>query len=87
MIKLRPHQRDALKDLKNGSVLMGGVGSGKTITSLAYYYTKVCGGNLTALGKPTSSLSSPLDIYVVTTARKRDSLDWENEAADRKSVV
>lgn len=81
MIKLRPHQRDALKDLKNGSVLMGGVGSGKTITSLAYYYTKVCGGNLTTLGKPTSSLSSPLDIYVVTTARKRDSLDWENEAA------
>lgn len=81
MLKLRPHQEDALAKLKNGNILKGGVGSGKTITSLAYFYTKVCGGSLDSDGKPNSKISSPLDIYVVTTARKRDSLDWEREAA------
>ena len=40
MIKLRPHQEEALPRLDTGSILMGGVGSGKTLTSLAYFYTE-----------------------------------------------
>lgn len=77
LIKLRPYQEDAIKRLRYGSILMGGVGSGKTLTSLAFYYTKVCGGSLTFDSPPPRSV----DIYVITTARKRDSLDWEREAA------
>lgn len=80
-IKLRPHQEDAVNKLKTGSILRGGVGSGKTLTSLAYFYTKVCGGRLTSEGIPETPPISPLDLYVVTTARKRDSLDWQLEAA------
>ena len=37
-VKLYDHQLDALKRLQNGYILNGGVGSGKSITSIAYYY-------------------------------------------------
>jgi len=55
---------------------MGEVGSGKTIASLGYFYIKECGGSLAADAVPPISK----DLYVITTARKRDSLDWEREA-------
>jgi len=75
-MELRPHQEIALQELRNGSVLAGGVGVGKTYTALAYYVQMVCGG---ALDRSHSMMHSK-DLIIITTAKKRDSLDWEKEA-------
>lgn len=77
VLELMPHQKKALEELSNGKVLAGGVGVGKTITALVYFYTKVMGGVVGDLG----SIKRPMDIYVFTTALKRDKLDWQEEAA------
>jgi hypothetical protein len=69
-------QEKALGELKNGSVLAGGVGSGKTFTSLCYYVLYVCGGLLDRSEPP----KHPKKLIVITTAKKRDILDWEEEA-------
>lgn len=79
--KLLEHQKEAISKLKNGSILLGGVGSGKTITSLAYFYSRELGGSLGSEYLELSNIKTPKDLYVITTARKRDSLDWEREAA------
>lgn len=78
MIKLSPDQQKAVSLLKNGSILCGGTGSGKSITALAYYYTKVCGYDMT---KPRPKIFEPMKLYIITTAKKRDSLEWEKELA------
>lgn len=75
MIELYPGQLDALNKLKTGSILVGGVGSGKSITSLAYFYNKVCKGDYTKLSTPLR----PTNLYIITTARKRDTLEWDEE--------
>ena len=64
--------------LHNGSILCGGVGSGKSRTALAYYY--ICqGGRLDT--KTCHKMKKPKDLYIITTARKRDTHEWEDELA------
>lgn len=75
-MELYPHQREALEKLKNGCVLNGGVGSGKTITALAYFVQEVCKGSLDR----SEAMLEPKELIVITTAKKRDDLDWESEA-------
>lgn len=74
-MELREHQKEAFQKLHNGAVLNGGVGSGKTITALAYYVQIVCGGHLDRSGP----MLMPRKLVVITTARKRDTLDWYKE--------
>lgn len=81
MIPLYEHQKKAIREMHNGCILCGGVGSGKSRTALAYYYTIECGGRLaTKPGDCDSPMKRPKDLYIITTARKRDSLDWQQEA-------
>lgn len=83
-ISLYDYQLDAINRMRNGCILCGGVGSGKSRTSLAYYY-KEQGG---VLEPPEQEITSgyipmcrPKDLYIITTARKRDTLEWEGELA------
>lgn len=62
---LMPHQRKVLDQLSNGKILYADVGTGKGVVAVAYYAEKDLCG----------------DLYVITTAKKRDSLDWEGDAA------
>lgn len=77
-VKLKDYQDDARNKLKNGSILCGGVGSGKSLTAIAYYFTNVCEGSI----KPDGGISpmrKPIDLYIITTAKKRDSLEWNQD--------
>lgn len=75
-ISLRDYQIDAVNNMRNGCILCGGVGSGKSRTSLAYYY-KEQGG---VLGTTEYvRMQKPKDLYIITTARKRDTKEWEGE--------
>lgn len=79
-ISLYPHQLDTLDKLKTGSILCGGVGSGKSRTSIAYFFMKDCGGKIKVNGKGDfAPMKKPKDLYIITTAKKRDSLEWEQE--------
>jgi hypothetical protein len=63
--------------MHNGCVLKGGVGTGKTPTSLGYYWTRILGAKL----NDWASVQTPVDLYIFTTARKRDTKDWQIWAA------
>ena len=76
-IKLYDHQKDEISKMFTGCILNGGVGSGKSRTALAYYFIQE-GGEL----DPYLSMRiPPRDLYIITTARKRDTCDWEKELA------
>lgn len=79
-MKLYEHQLEAVKNMKNGCILCGGVGSGKSLTSIAYYYLQnggdidfLNGGELIPMNDP------PMDLYIITTAHKRDTCEWDKE--------
>lgn len=101
-LELYSYQIDAIKRLKTGSILCGGVGSGKSRTALSYFFIKVCKGRvkLYSVDKDTGNKSviidefqiakEPRNLYIITTAKKRDSLEWEGEcipfAFDQSSI-
>ena len=68
IVTLFDHQKKALHKLHSGSILCGGVGSGKSITGIAYYMD-------------SEFSKKPVDLYIITTARKRDTLEWDHECA------
>lgn len=77
-IKLFAHQEEALGRMHNGCILNGGVGSGKSLTSIAYYYTEQGGEIIDGLLVPPCEGESK-DLYIITTAQKRDKKEWESE--------
>ena len=79
-MKLKDYQKKAIDDMKNGCILCGGVGSGKSITAIAYYFMKECGGYLGDDGT-YKKMKKPKDLYIITTARKRDTFEWEGDMA------
>lgn len=73
---LYDYQMDAVNRLRIGNVLCGGVGSGKSRTGL-YYYFKENGGSI--VGHDYTPMPNPADLYIITTAMKRNTLEWEEE--------
>lgn len=73
-IELDPHQLEALERIHNGCILHGGVGSGKSRTAIAYYY-QLHGGDV----RKCNAMTNPRDLYIITTAQKRDKHEWEGE--------
>lgn len=81
--QLDDYQIEAMNKLKTGSILKGGVGSGKSRTGLAYYFCVKCGGIIDGKDRGYDSdyipMTNPKDLYIFTTARKRDEREWEDE--------
>ena len=75
-INLYPYQCLAVEKMRNGCILNGGVGSGKSITALAYYYIQQ-GGVINT--NHYVNMVNPKDLYIITTARKRDTYEWDGE--------
>ena len=71
------YQLDAISKLKNGSILCGGVGSGKSRTGIGYYFLQ--NGGMIEPYEPMREV--PMDLYIITTAKKRDSLEWLGDLA------
>ena len=80
---LRDEQINAINQMRNGCILKGGVGSGKSRTSL-YYYFKEQGGTMFPEFVP---MKNPLDLYIITTAKKRDTMEFEEEMAPFRMSV
>lgn len=76
-LNLRNYQLDAIENLENGKILCGGVGSGKSRTSIGYYYKEQDGDLYSSEYVPMND--PPQDLYIITTARKRDTKEWEGE--------
>ena len=73
-------QLEAIDRLKNGSILVGKVGSGKSRTGLTYFFCKECGGKVCINQQGVySPMTNPKDLYIITTAKKRDDGEWDKE--------
>ena len=73
---LRDYQMDAVGRMFNGCILNGGVGSGKSRTGLYYFFKEQGGWFEDHVYTP---MKNPKDLYIITTAQKRDKLEWEGE--------
>ena len=82
-VELYPHQIEAAASLRSGKILQGGVGCGKSRTAIFYYFKYVCGGTLSVNGDgaKTKPMKSPIPLYIITTPKKRDKMEWEDDAA------
>lgn len=80
-IELRNHQLDAVQRMRNGCILCGGVGSGKSRAALSYYYLEQGGDPISLTGGEYMPMDDTRiqDLYIITTARKRDTLEWNGE--------
>lgn len=79
-LELYQHQIDVLDKLRSGTILCGGVGSGKSRTALAYYFLKVCQGQIKINGKGRyAPMKKPRNLFIITTAMKREKLGWQKE--------
>ena len=76
---LYDYQMDAVNRMRNGFILAGGVGSGKSRTGL-YYYFKENGGSF--VDQEYIPMKNPQDLYIITTAMKRDTHEWDSEIAN-----
>lgn len=73
---LYPFQMEAVKNAFNGCVFNGDVGSGKSRTGLFYYFQSQ-GGWIDENGY--IPMQNPRDLYIITTAMKRDKSEWTGE--------
>jgi len=80
-VNLYDYQKDAVNRLRSGSILCAAVGIGKSITALAYFIQKECGGSLLIEDNLKNRGFRKTDLYIITTAKKRDDGDWEKEAS------
>ena len=80
-IELRDYQKQAINNMRDGCILCGGVGSGKSLTALGYYYLQNGGDPRFLEGGAHEPMddTSIMDLYIITTARKRDTYEWEKE--------
>ena len=74
---LYPHQKEALTKMFNGCLLNGGTGSGKSRTGIYYYFQK--NGGKIENQEYTPMRPNPPDLYILTTAKKRNDMEWEEE--------
>ena len=80
-VDLYDYQLKAIDQMHNGCILVGKVGTGKSRTALAYYILKECKGKLVINGKGSlGNLENPKDLYIITTAKKRDTEEWYLES-------
>lgn len=82
-VQFRDYQWDAIQRMHNGCILCGGVGSGKSLTALGYYFIKIGDGWIGGEGPNDDfdyiPMCESVDLYIITTARKRDTKEWEKE--------
>lgn len=78
-VKFMPHQTEAIEKLHSGSILCAGVGTGKSITALGYFFMKICDAVVWTDEEMRGPLAKEVPLFIITTARKRDTGEWQAE--------